>query len=268
MLDFMVKLSPSQDAYGQAMLDSYLGKNCPAVIIERDDGYIDNDFPVAGLLRSSPHLWPPLDRAAIKHVRGRVLDIGCGAGRHAIYLQQSGKSVMGIDVSPLAIRTCRLRGLKHTRVCSIVDVTGKLGIFDTILMLGNNFGLFGNPSRAKRLLKRFHDFTSADAKVIAKCIDPYLTSSPEHLAYHRFNRSRGRMSGQLRIRIRYKSYASPWFDYLFVSPKEMKGIIENTGWKISQICTQQGDPGFIAIVEKVKTLDLTPIKSVRLRPRP
>jgi len=142
---------------------------------------------------------------------------------------------MGIDISPLAIRTSRLRGLKNARVCSVADLSRKLGTFDTILMLGNNFGLFGSPSRAKRLLKRFDGMTDVNARIIAKCIDPYSTALPQHLAYHRLNRSRGRMSGQLRIRIRYKNYASPWFDYLFVSVKEMNGILSNTGWKIRQV---------------------------------
>jgi SAM-dependent methyltransferase len=246
----MTKLRPTQDAYGQAMLDSFLGKHCSALIIERDDGYIDNDFPVAAMLRSSPRFWPQLDRIAMKYARGRILDVGCGAGRHAIYLQKSGKSVMGIDVSPLAIRTSRLRGLKNARVCSIADVSRKLGTFDTILMLGNNFGLFGSPSRAKRLLKRFDDMTRGDARIIAKCIDPYATSLPQHLAYHRLNRSRDRMPGQLRIRVRYKNYASPWFDYLFVSVKEMNRILYNTGWRIAQTFSDHHAPAFLAIIEK------------------
>jgi SAM-dependent methyltransferase len=246
----MAKLRPIQDAYGQAMLDSFLGKACSALIIERDDGYIDNDFPVAGLLRSSPRDWPRLDRIAMKYARGRILDVGCGAGRHALYLQQTGRSVMGIDVSPLAIRTSRLRGLKNARACSIDDVSRKLGTFDTILMLGNNFGLFGSPSKAQRLLKRFDGMTRGDGRIIAKCIDPYETSLPQHLTYHRLNRSRGRMSGQLRIRVRYKDYASPWFDYLFVSVKEMNGILQNTGWRMSQTFSDSNRPGFLAIFEK------------------
>jgi SAM-dependent methyltransferase len=246
----MNKLTPSQDAYGQAMLDAFLGKDCSALIIERDDGYIDNDFAASGYLRSSPRSWSRLDRIAIKYANGRMLDIGCGAGRHALYLQQSGQSVMAIDVSPLAIRTSRLRGLKNTRVCSIADVSPKFGTFDTILMLGNNFGLFGSPSRAKRLLKRFDRMTTDDATIIAKCIDPYVTSLPQHLAYHRLNRSRGRMSGQLRIRVRYKDYASPWFDYLFVSATEMKDILRDTGWRIRKVLSDGDDPAFVAIIEK------------------
>ena len=66
--------------------------------------------------------------------------------------------------------------------------------------------------------------TSEDARVIAWSTDPYQTTEPLHLQYHRLNRRRGRMSGQLRIRMRYQKYATPWFDYLLVSTEEMQDI--------------------------------------------
>ncbi|NQT82293.1 class I SAM-dependent methyltransferase, partial [bacterium] len=75
--------------------------------------------------------------------RGKVLDIGCGAGRNSLYLQQKGLDVLGIDLSPLAIMVCQLRGFKKARVMSITEVDSRLGTFDTIVMYGNNFGLFG-----------------------------------------------------------------------------------------------------------------------------
>jgi len=100
------------------------------------------------------------------------------------------------------------------------------------------------------LLKRFEGMTTGDARIIAKCIDPYRTSLPQHRAYHRLNRSRDRMPGQLRIRVRYKNYASPWFDYLFVSVKEMKHILDDTGWQITKILSGGRSPAFIAIIEK------------------
>ena len=46
------------------------------------------------------------------------------------------------------------------------------------------------------------------------------------------------MSGQLRFRVRYASYCSPWFDYLMVSPDEMKGILEGTGWRVERVLVQ------------------------------
>jgi 2-polyprenyl-3-methyl-5-hydroxy-6-metoxy-1,4-benzoquinol methylase len=58
--------------------------------------------------------WPVFERKAIESVKGRVLDIGCGAGRHSLYLQKKGLNVLGIDSSPLAIKICKLIGVKKS----------------------------------------------------------------------------------------------------------------------------------------------------------
>jgi len=240
-------LSKSQDAYGQAFYDYYRGAGS-AVIIERDDGYIDLDTSLSNYFRRARQ-WKPDQRKAIGFCKGRLLDIGCGAGQHSLYLQEKGFDILGIDVSPLAIKTCKLRGLKHARVLSIDGINRRLGRFDTILMFGNNFGLFGNVRKAKQLLKRFHSMTSPDARIIAQCLDPINTKNPHHLKYHRRNRARGQLPGQLRIRIRYQDKASPWFDFLFVSPDEMNTVLENTGWLIQQMITSDGPSYFTVIVK-------------------
>ncbi len=80
----------------------------------------------------------------MSHARGRVLDIGCGAGRHALYLQKRGFEVVAIDISPLAVDVCRRRGVNDVRLMSITEADSNLGPFDTILMMGANFGLFAN----------------------------------------------------------------------------------------------------------------------------
>ena len=86
----------------------------------------------------------PIDKKAIAYARGRVLDVGCGAGRHALYLQKKGMDVTGIDVSPLAVKICRLRGLRKTQVLSFEQIDKfPVNSFDTVMMMGNNFGLFG-----------------------------------------------------------------------------------------------------------------------------
>src|SRR5512133_4324470 len=82
--------------------------------------------------------WPPHHRAGMRYARGRVLDIGSGAGRVALHLQGRGQEVIAIDNSPGAIEACR-RGVRDARLLSIDEVDGSLGLFDTIVMYGNNF---------------------------------------------------------------------------------------------------------------------------------
>ncbi|KYH39909.1 MAG: ubiquione/menaquione biosynthesis methyltransferase-like protein [Candidatus Bathyarchaeota archaeon B26-2] len=217
-------------------------------IIERDDGYIDIG-PETSVYFSSYEDWSPHEKKAMEFVKGRVLDVGCGAGRHSLYLQEKGFNVLGIDISPLAIKVCKLRGLRKAEVMAIEDLKFKPESFDTIIMMGNNFGLFGCFKKARRLLKRFHKMTSKNALIIAETRDPYKTKNPAHLEYHEFNRKRGRMSGQLRIRIRFRRYATRWFDYLMVSKDEMNEILKGTGWRVKEFI-DSGGPSYIAIIEK------------------
>ena len=242
-------LKDRQDTYGHQLYDCFKGREVVEVV-ERNDGYVDPSHSLPRAYLSDYKDWPSFERKAMQYARGRVLDIGSGGGRCSLYLQKNGFEVVGIDNSPLAVKVCKLRGLKNVRVMSISDVSPQLGQFDTILMIGNNFGLFGGFKQARKLLRRFHSLTSAEALIIAETNDPYKTSEPFHLAYHRLSRRRGRMPGQLKIRVRYKRYVTPWFDYLIVSKREMKKILQGTGWKVKRFIDSTGSV-YIAIIEKV-----------------
>lgn len=241
-------LTKDQDAFGQEIL-AYLTDNSGTEIIERDDGYIDAGFGPASYFAPFEQ-WPQPEREAMQFIQGRVLDIGCGAGRVCLYLQEHGFDVLGIDNSPLALEVCRQRGVKKVSLTPISQVSSRLGAFDTIIMLGNNFGLFGNHQGAKRLLKRFHRLTHPNARIIAGSRDIYQTSDPLHLAYHLRNRQRGRMSGQIRLRVRYQTCKGPWFDYLMVSQDEMKEILTGTGWHTERFLSATDSPMYVAILEK------------------
>ena len=236
-----------QDAYGRMVWD-YLHGQSTREIIERDDGYFDTSGGAPYYFAEFKH-WPPHQQAAMKYVRGRVLDVGCGAGRCCLYLQKRGQPVMGIDASPWAIKTCRERGVREARLLPFTQIHHGLGRFDTILMMGNNFGLFGSRQRARWLLRRLHALTSPDARIVAESNSVCQTKNPDHLRYHRFNQRRGRMSGQLRIRVRYHRYCTPWFDYLMVSPDEMKAIVAGTGWRVRRFL-RSSSPMYVAVIEK------------------
>lgn len=242
-------LKPEEDAFDQMIWTYYKGREV-FEIVERDDGYIDASKHGPKIYFSKYKDWHDVEKRAMEFVKGRVLDIGCGAGRHSLYLQRKGFDVLGIDNSPLAIKVCKLRGLKKAKKMSIEDVNFKPNSFDTIIMMGNNFGLFGSFKKARRLLKKFYEMTSENALIIADTRDPYKTDNPDHLEYHRLNKERGRMGGQVRIRIRFGKHVGRWFDYLMVSKKEMEEILKGTGWKVKEFIDSE-DAEYIAIIEKV-----------------
>lgn len=241
-------LTERQDALGRGFLDTFETGVNACITIERDDGHAEVGME-CGPYFEPYEQWGELGRRAMDFVRGRVLDVGCGPGRHAVYLQGKGHQVVGIDESPLAIEVCRRRGLKDARVMRFTQIGSELGVFDTILMLGNNFGLFANAKRARWMLKRLHRLTSPEARIVAESRDPYHTSNPLHLAYHERNRRRGRMGGQIRMRAIYGDYVTPWFEYLLVSREEMVELLSGTGWDLREVVESDGS-GYLAVIVK------------------
>jgi SAM-dependent methyltransferase len=233
------------DAFGRALLDEFEGTNV-TVVVERDDGLVDTEAMAWYL--SGPRKWHASERKALRYVRGRVLDVGSGAGRVALHLQERGHDVVATDVSPLALEICRRRGVRDTRLLPFTRIDSSLGSFDTIVLYGNNFGLFANPRRARWMLRRLKSVTSEDARILAGCHDPHVTEDPVNRSYLERNRRRGRMAGEARFRVRYLTDATPWFDWLLVSPTEMEEIVAGTGWTLRHVLHDEAN--FVGVIER------------------
>ncbi len=240
-------LRPEADGYGRLIHDHHRGLQ-RAEVIERDDGWFGVSTGAPAYFAPFAQ-WPPHERKAIRLARGRVLDVGCGAGRVALHLEPRGHEVVSIDRSPLAVATCRRRGVRDARVLPFTRVGPALGTFDTVVMFGNNFGLFGSRDRGRRLLLRLHRMTSPNARILAESNDPYATKDPDHRRYQKQNRARGHMAGQLRMRVRSGRACTPWFDYLLVSPREMRGLVAGTGWRVARRIDSKGSV-HVGVLEK------------------
>jgi SAM-dependent methyltransferase len=216
-------------------------------VIERDDGLI-NGAPADHYL-DEPDEWQPHDHRALRLVRGAVLDIGSGAGRTALELQRRGTAVTGLDTSRGAIEVARERGLRDT-VLNTVDAyaASARARYDTFLLLGNNLGLLESRQRAPVFLAALAALARPGARIIAQGTDPYGTTDPVHVSYHRRNRSRGRLGGQLRLRLRYRLLATEWFDYLACSTDELEGLVDGTPWRLASI-DDADRPYYLAVME-------------------
>ena len=245
------------DVFGRALMDWARGGTAPE-IIERDDGFTDlsagHDLYVAQFKD-----WPSSERRSIRYVRGRVVDVGCGAGRVSLYLQQRGFDVVGLDASPLAIRSARLRGVKQAWCLSIDELSKRLELFDTIVLFGNNFGIFGTPERVRKTLSVWARRTKSGARILAESTNPYAGGAPAiDRSYYRKNKQEGRMPGQLRIRSHYRGHVSASSNCLFVSRKEMRILLKGTGWHQAKVLGGLSTDSYVAILEKDMTKPVTP----------
>lgn len=246
-------LKPEEDAYGNNIYHTYMHGYGGFDIVECEDG----QFTLNGDSNAYTipfEEWEGIQQAAARLVKGRVLDIGCGGGKHAVYFQQKGLEVVGIDNSPLAIAVCELRGLENAWIKDIEEVSEEWGIFDSILLLGNNWGLLSDSQKAKSILRNLYKCTSSDAIILAETLDPYGVAfeNEEDREYQRWNRVRGRMSGQWKVRIRYRKFVTPWHDYLFVSKEEMMEILQDTGWHIRETLDNELLTQYIAVLVKTQ----------------
>lgn len=85
------------------------------------------------------------DELEINHC-SKILDLGCGRGRHSISLNKKGFRVKGIDLSRQAIKTAREKvkrmGLKNIRF-EVRDMRDPLNeTFDAVVNLFTTFGYF------------------------------------------------------------------------------------------------------------------------------
>jgi SAM-dependent methyltransferase len=237
------------DAFGAALLDWVQGGTVPETI-QRDDGYVeDGAGPEAYLAR--PTAWPAAERRALAHLRGRVADLGCGAGRTSVVLQQRGFDVVGIDASALAVRAAQIFGVHDARRASASTFHREIADFDSIVMFGNNFGMFGTPDRAHRLLSRWAARAATGTRILAESTSAYGGGAPiTDRGYYRRNKELGLAPGHTRLRIRYGDVIGPWTDWLFVSRDELRRIVRGTGWSVRSIIGEHVVEPYVAILER------------------
>jgi SAM-dependent methyltransferase len=239
-------MNPEHDVWGAVLADALAGRRAME-IVERDDGFV-MAFDARYLLAPFAKWDDRVERRAMRFVRGRVLDVGCGGGRVCLYLQDRRIEVVGIDSSPGAIECCRRRGVRDARLLAIDALDSSFGAFDTIVFLGQNFGMLGSQTRARRLLRRLAQITTPRGRIVAETFDPHAVDDPIQRRYCERNLRRGRMPGQLRVRIRYRNLSTRWMDWLQLSPRELTELVEGTGWRLSR--TLGEGPSYVAIIDR------------------
>ena len=156
-----------KDLFGKAILD-FQTNNSPENLITETNISEADEMSVDYLFRSFNEM-PKLEKKALQLCKGKVLDVGCGAGSHCLYLQEKGFEVTAIDISENAIKTCKLRGLNDIRVQNILDLENES--FDTILLLMNGTGIFRTLAETSKYLQKLKSLLNPNGQILIDSSD-------------------------------------------------------------------------------------------------
>ena len=166
------------DVFGEAILDYQLGK-CKEDIITSTSISDDEPLKVSYLFRTFDDM-PLLEQTALNMAKGTILDIGCGAGSHSLFLQEKGFEIKSIDISPKAIECCRQRGLQNVDVLNVLNETNS---FDTLLLLMNGSGIFKSLEQTPEVLAHLKTLLNKNGQILVDSSDIKYMYEDEDGAY-------------------------------------------------------------------------------------
>lgn len=223
-------LTPDKDPMGAAIADYYA--NGKATKLRVFSSMFDEDeIPVKQLFRNFDEM-PEAEREALRISTGKILDVGAGSGCHSLALQEMGKEVKAIDISPLSIETMQKRGVKDVVLQNFFSQQFT-GSFDTILLLMNGSGIVGRIANLpiffqtiKRLLAPGGCvlIDSSDLRYLFEDEDGNLDIDPEDDYY-----------GEVDFRMQYKNIKGDSFDWLYIDFQTLSLHAANNGFKAEMI---------------------------------
>lgn len=219
-----------KDLFGKAILDYQTG-NAPEDLITETSISEEDEMSVAYLFRDFSAM-PKIEQKALQLATGSVLDIGCGAGSHSLYLQNEKKlAVTSIDISPNAIEACKLRGVRDARVENMMDLKDEK--FDTIILLMNGTGIFEKLSKISGYLQKLKSLLNEGGQILIDSSDIiYMFDEDEDggkwipsLGYY----------GEVTFKVSYKNETEESFDWLYLDYNTLQNAAHSNGFNCELI---------------------------------
>ncbi len=200
-----------KDLFGKAILD-FQTNNAPEDLITETSISEADEMSVAYLFRSYKEM-PAMEQTALQLAKGKVLDVGCGAGSHSLYLQNKKLDVTAIDISINAIEACLLRGVKQARVQDVMKIEREK--FDTILLLMNGAGMCGRLKKLGVFLSKLKSLLNENGQILVDSSDIiYMFDDDEDGG--KWIPSDFEYYGELVFNIEYKGEKETPFDWMYV----------------------------------------------------
>lgn len=224
------------DLFGRAMRDFWTGLGLHTLKV-RTQAVDWEDLPVSHFFRTDDDL-PEMETLALELCKGKVLDMGAGAGAHALMLQDAGHAVVAIDNSEGAVEVMRGRGVKDARIANWQEFSNET--FDTVLLLMNGIGLAGTLAGLNEFTQKWDEWLEPDGEVLFESTDvAYIYDFPagsnplELEPYY----------GEQTYRMKYGAteISFPW---LFADKVTLEKNLHQLGWSM-EILLDDGQGSFL-----------------------
>lgn len=226
-------LSP-WEPFGKALL-SYWNDDREACIGIKINEEAPDQMPVSIYFRTLDEM-PELEAYALNLCKGKILDIGAGVGAHSLILQEEGKEVIGLDISPEAVEIMKARGIRQSQCGSFLDFHPEHK-FDTLLFLMNGIGIAGDIDGLKKYLIHAKNLCESDGQIILDSSDLRLTNNLLQQKDHYF--------GIVDYQLSFERQIGKPYQWLYIDPDFLIEIAKSTGW-LCQIVYENEDGSYLA----------------------
>ena len=223
-------LPAEKDPMGAAIADFYHRQKADRLRVFSSQ-FDEDEIPVKQLFRKAGQM-PLLERTALAMATGTILDVGAGSGCHALALQESGKEVSAIDISPLSVEVMKLRGVKDARQVNLFDERFA-ATFDTILMLMNGSGIIGRLERMPLFFRRMKQLLAPSGCVLVDSSDLRYIYEDEDGALD-IDLNAG-YYGELDFRMQYKRVKGAPFPWLYVDFDTLAYYAQENGFRAERL---------------------------------
>jgi SAM-dependent methyltransferase len=205
----------------------------------------EDEIPLTTLFRSYESM-PEIERKALDMAKGRVLDVGAGAGCHSLVLQEKGLDVTAIDISPLSVETMEERGVKKVLEQDFFTLDGQ---YDTILMLMNGIGIVGTLERLPEFFKQLNKILASGGQVLCDSsdisyvfeTDDGIIELPDNMSYY----------GEHRFQMRYKNTIGAPFNWLYIDTDTLKEKAWRNGYAVEVVAEGEHYDYLARIIKKI-----------------
>ncbi|MCL5245128.1 methyltransferase domain-containing protein [Cellulophaga sp. 20_2_10] len=218
------------DIFGAAMLD-YLNKTYTEDIVTLSTISEEDTIPVPYLFRDYAAM-PLLEQKALDLSKGKVLDIGCGAGSHSLYLQEKSIDVTALDASKGAIEACKQRGVAKTIHSTILEYNA--ATYDTLLLLMNGIGIVGRLNNLAEYLLHLKSLLKPNGQLLLDSSDIiYMFDEDEDGGY--WIPPGKEYYGEVDFTMQYKDQKSDSFPWLYLDYNTLQRAANLNGFNCELI---------------------------------